>query len=48
MAIDHTELSNADRQRLTELAERTGNDAVRDAVNAYLEQRESNGTEHQG
>jgi hypothetical protein len=45
MTIEQTELSNTDKQQLAELAERTGNDAVRVAVNAYLEQRDSNGAE---
>lgn len=41
MTIHHMELNSTDRRQLAELAARTGNDAVRDAVNAYLEQWES-------
>ena len=48
MTIEQTELSNADKLQLAELAHRTGDDAVRVAVNAYLEQRESNGAETPG
>lgn len=48
METETTELSHADKQQLAELAERTGNNAVREAVNAYLEQKDNNGTEAPG
>ena len=48
METDTTELSHADKQRLAELAERTGSEAVRVAVSAYLEQQGSNGGEAPG
>ena len=48
MAINHPELNNTDRQQLAELADRTGNDAVRGAVSAYLERRESTAAERPG
>ncbi len=48
MDTDRTVLNNADRQKLAELAERTGDAAVRDTVHAYLEQGESNGSAQPG
>ena len=48
MAMDQTGLSDADRKQLAELAERTGDNAVRAAVNAYLEQEDGNGAERPG
>ena len=48
MDTDRTVLNNADRQKLAELAERTGDDAVRDVVTAYFAQGERNGTKHPG
>lgn len=47
MAIDPTQLSRTDKQHLADLAERTGDKAVREAVKAFLErsaeQAETNG-----
>jgi hypothetical protein len=47
MAIDPTELDQTDKQHLVELVEKTGDEALREAVNAYLEraakESESNG-----
>ena len=37
MAIDPTQLSRTDKQRLADLAEKTGDEAVREAVKAFLE-----------
>ena len=37
MAIDPSELSQTEKQHLTELAEKTGNETVREGVNTYLE-----------
>lgn len=48
MAIDPTQLSRTDKQHLADLAEKTGDKAVREAVEAFLErsaeQAEPNGT----
>ena len=47
MAIDPTQLSRTDKQLLADLAEKTGDKAVREAVKAFLErlaeQAEPNG-----
>ncbi len=47
MAIDPTQLSRTDKQLLADLAEKTGDKAVREAVEAFLErsaeQAEPNG-----
>ena len=47
MAIDPTQLSRTDKQQLADLAEKTGDKAVREAVTAFLErsaeQAEPNG-----
>ena len=37
MAIDPTQLSRTDKQHLADLAEKTGDTAVREAVTAFLE-----------
>ena len=37
MAIDPTQLSRTDKQRLADLAEKTGDEAVREAVKTFLE-----------
>ena len=38
MDIDQTELDKTEKQHLSELAEKTGDERVRAAVNAYLEE----------
>ena len=47
MAVDPTQLSQTDKQHLADLAEKTGDETVREAVNAFLErsaeQSEPNG-----
>ena len=37
MAVDPTQLSQTDKQHLAALAEKTGDEAVREAVKAFLE-----------
>lgn len=37
MAIDPTELSQTDKQNLADLAEKTGDETVREVINTYLE-----------
>ncbi len=37
MAINPTQLSRTDKQHLADLAEKTGDEAVREAVKAFLE-----------